>query len=267
MTNISNPLKYPGGKGHLASKIVSLIPPHLTYCEPFAGGLSVLLAKNPDNVSEVVNDLNGVLTNFWQVLQDPTKFELFRRRIEATPFSEFEYNTPCTNFVDYSINNAITFFIKARMSLAGRTTTFAPISTSRLRRRMNEQVSAWLSCIEGLEAVHNRLKRVFIYQRDALNVIEQVDHVNTAIYCDPPYMHSTRTTKTEYGQFEMTDEDHIKLLEKLLVCKSKILLSGYESDLYNNILKGWNIHRFEIANSASGSKVKRKMIECLWLNF
>lgn len=267
MSKLVKPIKYPGGKDHIAQKIIDLMPPHMSYVEPFCGSCAVLLSKNPDNISEVVNDLNGELTNLWQVLQDTAKFQQFQRRIEATPFSEFEYNTSCINFVDYSINHAVDFFIKARMSLAGRGTCFAPISTTRLRRRMNEQVSAWLNCVEGLQAVHNRLKQVLILNKSALDVIDLLDNPNTLFYNDPPYLHVTRTTKTEYGQFEMTNEDHVKLLEKILTCKGKVMISGYESNLYNSMLKNWRVEKFEIANSAASGAKKRKMVECLWMNF
>ena len=68
-TRVPNPLKWHGGKYYLASRIVDLMPPHTHFVEPFAGGLSVLLAKSPDGVSEVVNDQNSDLTNFWDVLK------------------------------------------------------------------------------------------------------------------------------------------------------------------------------------------------------
>jgi D12 class N6 adenine-specific DNA methyltransferase len=56
---ISPPLKWHGGKWYLAPKIVALMPAHVHYVEPFAGGLSVLLAKDPAGVSEVVNDIRS----------------------------------------------------------------------------------------------------------------------------------------------------------------------------------------------------------------
>jgi DNA adenine methylase len=71
---LSLPLKWHGGKHYLARHIVGLMPPHVHYVEPFVGGLAVLLRKNPDGVSEVVNDLLGDLTNFWRVLQGEDTF-------------------------------------------------------------------------------------------------------------------------------------------------------------------------------------------------
>jgi DNA adenine methylase len=77
-TRLTSPLKWHGGKHYLAARIVALMPPHLHYVEPYAGGLAVLLARDPEDerlflsphrgVSELVNDLDGRLTNFWRVL-------------------------------------------------------------------------------------------------------------------------------------------------------------------------------------------------------
>src|SRR5215467_10397855 len=72
---LTPPLKYHGGKQYLARRIVALMPPHTHYVEPFAGGLAVLLAKDPEGVSEVVNDLDQDLTNFWRVLQGAETFD------------------------------------------------------------------------------------------------------------------------------------------------------------------------------------------------
>src|SRR5262245_65981470 len=85
---ITPPLKWHGGKHYLASRIVGLMPPHLHYVELFAGGLAVLLAKDPDGVSEVANDLHGELANFWRVLRGEDTFAAFRRLAEATEFGE-----------------------------------------------------------------------------------------------------------------------------------------------------------------------------------
>src|SRR5690242_14260395 len=93
------PLKWHGGKYYLASKIVAMMPPHIHYVEPFAGGLSVLLAKDPEGVSEVVNDIDGRLSNFWSVLKDESAFAKMQRILEATPFSESEWEAAanCTS--------------------------------------------------------------------------------------------------------------------------------------------------------------------------
>src|SRR5262245_49703871 len=95
MTQLVAPIKWHGGKGafhgKLANWIVGLMAPHRHFVEPFAGGLAVLLAKDPEGISEVVNDLNAHLTNFWRVLRDKDTFPVFLRQVQATPFSETEW--------------------------------------------------------------------------------------------------------------------------------------------------------------------------------
>jgi hypothetical protein len=119
---MNGPLKYHGGKHYLAPQIVALMPPHLHYVEPYFGGGAVLFAKPHDGTSEVINDSNGDLTNFWRVLQDKKAFAEFQRRVEATPFSQREWQ------------QAKEFFILCRQSLAGRCKDFAPITRTILDR-------------------------------------------------------------------------------------------------------------------------------------
>lgn len=131
---LTPPLKWHGGKRYLAAEIVALMPPHIHYVEPYAGGLAVLLAKDPEGVSEVVNDLNGDLTNFWRCLQDPAAFETMRRTLEAMPFSEREYAEADERHYATDAERAIAFFIRCRQSLAGRMQGFASLSRRRPSR-------------------------------------------------------------------------------------------------------------------------------------
>lgn len=269
---ISGPLKWHGGKAYLASRLVAMMPPHLHYVEPFAGGLSVLLAKDPEGVSEVVNDLNFELTNFWETLKGKDSFAEFIETIRATPFSEVEY-CDSTNRNDRprfapNVEAAIQFFVCCRQSLAGRMDTFAPLSRTRVRRGMNEQASAWLNCVEGLPAVHERLKRVVILSRPAMKCIDSQDGPQTLFYCDPPYLHETRSTTGEYAH-EMTDTQHFDLLKRLARIEGKFMLSGYRSEMYDADAErfGWRRIDFDLPNNAAGGKEKQRKTECVWMNF
>lgn len=273
MSRLTQPIKRHGGKHYLATKIVGLMPAkHTHYVEPFFGGGSVLLAKPFVGISEVVNDLESDLTNFWRVLKSEILFPEFLRYATATPFSETEYEDAvetCESegYVLMSmVERAIAFFIRCRQSLAGRMQNFATLSKRRTRRNMNEQVSAWLTTIEGLPAVHDRLKRVAILNRPAVDCIRSEDTEETLFYCDPPYLHETRATTGEY-KHEMSEADHAELLQVLLQCKGKVMLSGYRSELYDGMLSRWRRVDWEIDNKASGGKTKRTMVECVWMNF
>lgn len=270
---VSPPLKWHGGKHYLADWIISLMPPHVHYVEPFFGGGAVLLRKNPEGVSEVVNDLNQQLTRFWITLSRPDLYKSLRLTLEMTPFSEEHFKNADKYAEAFdrnrgNVGQAIAFFIRARQSRQGLMRDFATLSRNRTRRGMNEQVSSWLSAIEGLPDVHERLKRVVILNRDACDVIKQQDGPNTFFYCDPPYLHETRVTTKDY-QHEMKLDDHERLLETLAGIKGKFLLSGYPSHLYDNHAKthGWNVVRRAIDNKASSKKTKDTKFECLWANY
>ena len=272
MSKISTPLKTFGGKGafngKLAKWIISLMPEHTHYMEPYFGGGSVLLEKDPEGVSEVVNDINGKLMNFWRVLKYDTYFRYFCQCVEATPFSQAEWENACGTSEAGNIHDAARFFIRCRQSRAGQMKEFATLSRNRTRRGMNEQASAWLNAIDGLPAVHARLKRVVILNDDALNVIRKQDGDKTLFYCDPPYLHETRMA-TDVYEHEMTDDQHVALLECLATIKGKFLLSGYRNGFYDEWTDAYSWHRrdFEIANNASGKKKKPTMTECVWTNY
>jgi len=228
--------------------------------------------------SEVVNDIHGELTNFWQVLQNEQDFERFLRRVELTPFSQVEFEAAreesqkaqleeqCA-FED-RIRRAVRFFIMARQSRQGLMRDFATLSRNRTRSRVNEQVSAWLSVVEGLPDVHQRLRNVVILNQGACEVIRKQDGPHTLFYCDPPYLHETRSTTGEY-HFEMTVDQHKELLETLSKIEGKFLLSGYPSELYSQWRDrcGWNCHEMRIDNKAASGKSKEIKTECLWCNY
>jgi DNA adenine methylase len=264
-----SPLKWHGGKSYLAGRIAALMPPHTHYVEPFAGGLSVLLAKDPEGVSEAVNDLDGGLCNFWRVLQGEETFARLQRRLQTTPFSEPEWHDARGSLdAPGPVDRAAAFFVHCRQSLAGRRRQFAPLSRTRTRRGMNEQASAWTTAVEGLPAVHARLMRVAVLgPQPALDVVRGQDGSGTLFYLDPPYLHETRATTREYGPCEMTAAGHAELLDALAGVRGKVMLSGYRSGLYDRLLAGWTLHTFEMPNNAAGGRAKRTMTECLWCNF
>jgi DNA adenine methylase len=275
-----------GGKFYMAKKIIELMPPrcknsnapspsdmgYITYIEPFFGGGSVLFANNPEGISEIVNDIDKQLTNFWKVLQSKEHFENFLRLCQSTPFSELQYQD--AQYFNAETDNLPTlawkFFIRNRQSRQGLGTCFATLSKNRTRRGMNEQAASWLSAIDGLEKFHKRLQRVVILTSEARYVIKNHDSSRTFFYVDPPYMHETRHGGHggEY-KYEMSDYQHQQLLETLSKIKGRFILSSYDSELYRNFAQkySWKCNRIDIDNKSSSAKVKEIKTECLWRNY
>lgn len=272
LRGVKSPLKWHshGGKSYLADWVISHMPEHTRYVEPFFGGGSVLLRKNPEGISEFANDLNGDLASFWKILRDPKRFQELQRFAEATPLSQDEFETALENldwFRMGEVEHAAAFFIRCRQSRQGLMKDYCT-PTRRTRRGMNENVSAWLSAVDGLPDVHQRLRRVEVWNRPAIEVIDKLDSPDTLFYLDPPYLHETRNAKDAY-EHEMTNAGHQELLEKLETIEGKFILSGYPSQLYHDFLMGnpWHMVTREIDNKSSGAKAKQKKMECLWMNF
>lgn len=297
----STVLKWHGGKAYLADWIIGHFPARcknpnspapddsgwLHYVEPYFGGGSVLFANDPTGISEVANDLNFQLSNFWYVLADVDMFHRFKRIVDAMPFSGAmwdkakEHQTEdCiqagmgvaidkTWSSEMLVEAATSFFVHCRQSMSGRMASFAPLTRNRTRQGMNEQVSAWLSCVEGLPEAHGRMRRVAVLNMPAVKVIRQQDGPRVLHYLDPPYLHKTRKTTKEYGKHEMSDDDHRELLETLTQIKGRFILSGYPSKLYDEFAKrhGWNTDVKRIDNKSSKAADKELKDETLWMNF
>jgi DNA adenine methylase len=308
MTRITSALKRHGGKFYLAPKLVELAPPRDSYChlvETNFGSGAFMLAHDPQGISEVANDLDEELTNFWRVLQHSCFFGQFQRAIEATPFSSKVFNKALAELesgeVACQITRAVNFFIVNRQSRQGIGKDFATLSRNRVRSGMNEQVSAWLNAVEGLPELHARLKRVVITCMDMKDLIRQQDGKKTLFYMDPPYLHETRNSTGEY-KHEMSDVDHfllLTLLSRVSVLKTpelmkhllhmdgghetydafkeleafrmegKFILSGYHSKLYDDFarMNDWQCVEFDLPNNASSSESKERKIECAWTNY
>jgi DNA adenine methylase len=283
-----HPLKWYGGKFYLAKWIVNQFPPHLHYVEPFFGGGAVFFARDPNKdwfagdptfqgrseqrgCSEVINDIHGDLVNFYKVVRDSNAFYDFSKQVRLQPFCEHVWMKSQALLADpqtLPVPRAVAFFFKMRMSRQGMGSDFATLTRNRTRGRISEQVNAYLGAVENLVEVHERLQRVVILNRDAIDVIKTQDGPRTLFYLDPPYMGAVRERPGQYD-FELADEQHEQLLETLSRIEGKFLLSGYANELYNTWADrcGWSCETKEQANHASSKKVKDVMVECLWKNW
>ncbi len=80
------------------------------------------------------------------------------------------------------------------------------------------------------------------------------------VYSDPPYLLHTRTSKRKY-RFDYKEQDHIDLLERLKTLPCHVILSGYASSLYDDLLQGWQRIELQVMNQGGVRSEK------LWFNF
>lgn len=267
-----NPLKWPGGKTPMARRIVLMMPEHDRFLEPFAGGAAVALAhaRRHADVPRTIGDLNRPLVTFWQTLQSPDGFASLVERIprRLPTWEEFEAAGDVLAGLDAADPRAVAaaFFVRNRGSRsADMRSFFRP--TSRLRRGMDEQLSAWLSGLDALEESHRLLRGVKVVRADAFDLIERYRHdPGTLMYLDPPYLHSTRGG-SDYYVHELTEAGHVRLLELIRDARCQVILSGYRSELYDEHLADWARADVPRRSSMAGGKWKRRKVECLWVNF
>lgn len=257
------PVKWHGGKYYLASRIVQAFPRHRIYLEAFGGAASVLLNKEPVDV-EAYNDLDMRITRLFRVLQRQGRE--FVERARFIPYSQKEFEDAAEYPSDApDLDKAICDFIRWRQSFGGKGKTWS-YTTSRARGGMAGDVNAWWTAIEQLPEITERLRRVQILNQPAVDAIRRFDSTETLVYCDPPYLHETRDPKSRdvYG-IEMSEREHVQLVTVLNGCKSKVVLSGYPSPLYNDLLRSWRRLEFDIANHSAGGKKKARKTEVLWI--
>jgi DNA adenine methylase len=262
---IRPPVKWHGGKRYLAARIIDHFPAHRVYLEPFGGGASVLLNKPPVDV-ETYNDLDTRISRLFRVLRDAG--EEFQKRIQFVPYSQIEFEEAKTYPKGSDdLDMAICDFIRWRQSFGGKGKSWS-YTTGRARGGMAGDVNAWWTAIDMLPQIIDRLRRVQIICQPADDAIERFDHKEGLVYCDPPYVHETRSKGgTDVYAVEMSDSDHKSLGKVLNACKAKVVLSGYPSPLYKELYGDWRRVEFDMPNHAAGGKSKARETECLWMNF
>jgi len=256
-----------GGKYSHLDWLLPLLPKTHHFCEPFAGSASVLLNREPSPV-ETLNDVDGEITNFFKVLRDKPN-ELIEK-LYLTPFSkeEFKKAIQARGVRDLDdVERARLFFVRAEQVRIGLAQTATPgrwawcKNTS--RRGMAGAVSRWISRVEALWAVAERLRRVQIENDDAFNIIKRYDSDDTLFYCDPPYPHQTRGDPHAYG-YEMSERQHKKLARLLHSIRGKVALSGYRCQLMDELYEDWI--RVDAPPKIAHS-VKELRTESLWINY
>jgi DNA adenine methylase len=230
-------------------------------------GASVFLNKSKSSKLEIINDIDkGIISVFKALRDEPLEFI---DRIQKIKYTEKSFkmalgrvNGPFEDYVDHGINE----YMLRRMSRGGMKKAFA--WSERQRGGKPGDVNAWETMIEELPAIADRVKSTIVLSKHFMEVIKAWDEDDTLFYIDPPYLHSTRTeSATNVYEHEMSVEDHMDLLHVVKNCRSKVMISGYSSPLYNRSLKGWRCKKKSIANHSSQSKIKERRLELLWMNY
>ena len=255
-------LRYHGGKWRLAPWIISHFPPHRVYVEPFGGAASVLLRK-ARAYGEVYNELSGEIVNLFRVVRD--QGEELRRALYLTPFAREEYDLSFAVSED-PVEQARRTVVRSFMGFGSNALQRSVKSGFRSNSNRSGTTPShdWANFPDALVAIIERLRGVVLECKDARAVMEQHDGPGTLHYCDPPYVHETRS-QAMHGHHgydhEMTDQDHVELAEFLHGLEGMVVLSGYGCQLLEELYKGWT----RVVKRARGDCNARRT-EVLWLS-
>lgn len=253
-------LRYPGSKQRIAPWIISHMPKHHSYLEPFAGGLAVLLNKDPARI-ETINDLDRDVINLFKVIRNLDTRQKLIEKIVYIPYAREEYdNVFPENEADLSdVERAKNLLIRSGMGFGFRMCEKTGWKKDVYGREAAYAVRYWNNLPEVITNVAHRLKMVQIENKPAIELIKSFSNPKVLIYADPPYVLSTRSKKIY--RHEMEDQGHIELCETLLEHTGPVMLSGYDNEIYNTYLKGW---RKETTAARAENSLPRT--ECLWMN-
>lgn len=257
---MNSPIKYYGGKSYMTDILKKYFPSSYDiYIEGFGGGASLLFSKDPNGI-EIYNDLGENVYSLFRVISSKEMHKKLKERLDLTYYSaqlRDEYRELLKRD-DISMEDRAYYYIYVNRTSFNGVGGFS--TTMTVRRNMSKSTSDYLSMIDGLPEVHNRLSRVIIEHRDIFDLIDKYDEENVFMYLDPPYVKSTRLSSTEY-EVEMSDDEHIKFVDRLLRCKCKVLVSGYDHPIYDNLLSKFTKIKFKSPNSQSGAT------ETIWMNY
>jgi DNA adenine methylase len=256
------PTPYFGGKGTVAGWIVSLLPEHGHYVEPFCGSLAVLLAKAPSRM-ETVNDLDQALMVFWRILRDQP--DDLARVCALTPHSRAEFEDAYSEDGCDDLELARRIWVRLTQSRSGT------LRRSGWRHYVAPgQYMSMPGYLDGyrerLAPVAERLMQVSLECRPAIELIARYgSRPDCLLYVDPPYLGSTRGWGNNYRVEMKTDAEHRDLAEALWDCSAAVVLSGYPSPLYDELYEGW--HWAECSSSTgNGTAGSQARTEVLWSN-
>lgn len=269
------PFTYYGSKGRMAPWIASLLPEHRLYFEPFCGSAAVLFAKRPA-MDEVLNDISVSVTTFFRVLRD--RPEDLRRALELTPYARDEYLA--ADLADDDIDElerARRFFVRTTQSFNGGGTGPAHrVSWANgMRATGGSRAAGVKRVVDELSEVAGRLRGVIVENRSYEHLLELYDGDDHVVYVDPPYLGSTRSSldpakrrSRDYLHDFTSEEEHRALAAMLHGLRATVVLSGYHSELYDELYEDWFTLEV-LVQRPSGNRRGHSMppaTEVLWSN-
>ncbi|MGS1060095.1 DNA adenine methylase [Burkholderia glumae] len=267
MTVTAPLISYFGSKFRVAPWVLSHLPSHEIYVEPFGGSAAVLLQK-PRSRLEIYNDLDGEIVNLFRVVRDDAMRVQLIDALNATPYARAEFEA-AWNVADEPVERARRLCIRAQMGFGALGSTrplHSPIGFA--ADIWSDGPGQWLRYPARLAAIGARLRGIMIEQMPAVELIAKYDAPGVLFYVDPPYLPEVRNSVSrglgrDY-RCEMSAFEHADLLAMLANLRGMAVVSGYASGMYDCALAGWA--RFTHKTRANGQAGTVPREEVIWVS-
>lgn len=229
------PIIWFGGKQMLAKDIISMMPPHTCYVEPFGGGASVIASKSPVNC-DIYNDIDGDVVNFLlQLRKDP---ERLQKAVESLPYSRQLFQEwKWAKWPRSKFERAVRWFYLNRSYIPGGNNH----KTGWKHSGQKNPARGFRTACGLFKTFAERMSTVQIECLDFRDVITKYDSPTTLFYIDPPYDGNENRYK---GKFK--EKDHRDLADMLRNIQGKAIVSYYSTPLIEELYQGWD--RIEISS-------------------
>lgn len=234
------------------------------FVDVMCGSANVALNVNYPLIT--VNDLNDNIINLFEVLRN--NYDEFLRVLYFTPFSRAElYKIIESPRPECKIEWARHYFVKCQLGYGANGSQNDHKGAGfeyTVQKSAFYRVDNWNVKLKRLAKIAEKLRGFQVESRNAIDLIEKVDKTSSIIYVDPPYLFSTRHSGKRYLH-EVDEEFHLHLVTKLLSVKNAYwVLSGYDSELYNDLLSG---HHKSVNKKTKLTVSKKEQTECVWMNY
>lgn len=246
---LNPPIKWMGGKSKLRETIIAEFVPHTCYVEAFGGAAWVLFGKQPAT-SEVYNDINGELVNFYRVAKDRPD-ELIAALDLVLPSRE---RFQAWKHADLSqlgeVERAARLYYLVHLCFGARFAGTKPQSEFGYSLETSPGFDPD-RVIPDVRRTFERFKHVYVEQLDAVELIARYDGPNTLFFLDPPYAGTAG-----YGGDGFNDDDQRRLAEALKTIRGRFLLTNSDHPLIRELYDGCYFKEVDVVYSVGTSRVE-----------
>jgi DNA adenine methylase len=233
--------RYTGGKFRLARQIISRIPEHTCYVEPFGGFCTVLLNK-PESRVEVYNDISKDVVNLMLSIKE-SPVELLSE-LELMPASRWLFEQLFLKLQEpFEIPDAkrVAIFYYVNLFTFGGLHDSGPsfvIDVSVNRSKV------FRANVGSILLAANRLLNVHLENKPYQYILEHYDSEDTFFYCDPPYYETAFPLGLSFSHAQ-----HKELRDRLMELKGGWLLTINDTPEVRELYKGCNIEEMAVMES------------------